>query len=96
MSLESPVVTDPTTLLFVPMVFEAPDGQELSLFSTLATFGTALDITLAELSIESFFPADAATEAYFRRPDLCGAEHRMPALIARNERAGDRAGSNGA
>jgi hypothetical protein len=36
------------------------------MFSTLATFGTALDITLAELSIESFFPADAATEAHFR------------------------------
>jgi transcriptional regulator with XRE-family HTH domain len=65
-SHESPVVTDPTRLLFVPMVFEAPDGQELSLFSTLATFGTALDITLAELSIESFFPADPVTEAYFR------------------------------
>ena len=65
--LDSPVVTDPTTLLFVPMVFEAPSGEELRLFSTLATFGTALDITLAELSIESFFPADAATEAYFRR-----------------------------
>ncbi len=64
-SHESPIVTDPTTLLFVPMRFEAPSGQELSLFSTLATFGTALDITLAELSIESFFPADAATEAYF-------------------------------
>ncbi|MEQ1786773.1 MAG: helix-turn-helix transcriptional regulator [Acidimicrobiales bacterium] len=63
---ESPVVTDPTTLLFVPMVFEGPDGRELSLFSTLATFGTALDITLAELSIEAFFPADAATEAFFR------------------------------
>jgi len=62
----SAVATDPTTLLFVPMVFEAPNGQELSLFSTLATFGTALDITLAELSIESFFPADPATEAYFR------------------------------
>jgi hypothetical protein len=27
----------------------------------LATFGTALDITLAELAIEQFFPADAAT-----------------------------------
>jgi hypothetical protein len=65
-SLESPVVTDPTALLFVPMVFEAPNGQVLTMFSTLATFGTALDITLAELSIESFFPADAATEAYFR------------------------------
>jgi transcriptional regulator with XRE-family HTH domain len=65
-SHESPVVTDPTTLLFVPLLFEGPGGQELSLFSTLATFGTALDITLAELSIESFFPADAATEAFFR------------------------------
>jgi transcriptional regulator with XRE-family HTH domain len=63
---ESPVVVDPTALLFVPMVFEAPGGQELRLFSTLATFGTALDITLAELSIESFFPADPATEAWFR------------------------------
>ncbi len=63
----SPVLPDPTTLLFVPMVFDGPDGQELSLFSTLATFGTALDITLAELSIESFFPADPATEAFFRQ-----------------------------
>ena len=41
-------------------------ARSCALFSTLATFGTALDITLAELSIESFFPADAATEAYFR------------------------------
>ena len=62
----APLVTDPTTLLFVPMVFEGPDGRDLALFSTLATFGTALDITLAELSIESFFPADAATEAFLR------------------------------
>ena len=56
----------PTTLLFVPMQLATVDGRELSMFSTLATFGTALDITLAELSIESFFPADAATEAYFK------------------------------
>ena len=34
---------------------------ELSFFSTVATFGTAIDITVAELSIESFFPADEAT-----------------------------------
>jgi hypothetical protein len=27
----------------------------------LATFGTAVDVTVAELSIESFFPADADT-----------------------------------
>ncbi len=39
-----------------------PDGSVLSLFSTIATFGTALDVTLAELSIEAFFPADDATQ----------------------------------
>lgn len=65
-SQASPVLPNPTTLLFVPMLFEGPDGRELSLFSTLATFGTALDITLSELSIESFFPADPATESFFR------------------------------
>ena len=37
------------------------DGAELSFFSTVASFGTAMDITVAELSIESFFPADDAT-----------------------------------
>ena len=38
-----------------------PAGPDLHFFSTLATFGTAVDITLAELAIESFFPADPAT-----------------------------------
>lgn len=37
------------------------DGQTLALFSTIATFGTAVDITLAEVAIETFYPADAAT-----------------------------------
>jgi transcriptional regulator with XRE-family HTH domain len=35
----------------------------LSLFSTIAQFGTAEDITLAELKIELLFPADDATRA---------------------------------
>jgi transcriptional regulator with XRE-family HTH domain len=34
---------------------------ELALFSTTLVFGTPLDVTLCELAIESFFPADAAT-----------------------------------
>jgi transcriptional regulator with XRE-family HTH domain len=34
---------------------------DLNLLSTIATFGTAVDITVADLSIESFFPVDAAT-----------------------------------
>jgi transcriptional regulator with XRE-family HTH domain len=53
--------TNAASLLFVPMVMRTGAGEQLSFFSTLATFGTALDITVAELSIESFFPADAAT-----------------------------------
>jgi hypothetical protein len=36
---------------------------ELSFLGTVATFGTAVDITVSELSIESFFPADAETAA---------------------------------
>jgi transcriptional regulator with XRE-family HTH domain len=35
--------------------------RELALISTVTTFGTAVDVTLAELSIEAFLPADAAT-----------------------------------
>jgi transcriptional regulator with XRE-family HTH domain len=42
------------------------DGGELRFFSTVATFGTAIDVTLAELSIEAFFPADAETAAALR------------------------------
>ena len=43
------------------------DGdRELALFSTVATFGTPLDVTVAELAIEAFFPADAATAAALR------------------------------
>jgi transcriptional regulator with XRE-family HTH domain len=36
----------------------------LSFFSTTAVLGTPLDITLAELAIESFFPADRQTAAF--------------------------------
>ncbi|WP_313920248.1 helix-turn-helix transcriptional regulator [Tahibacter sp.] len=38
----------------------------LSFISTITVFGTPLDITLAELAIESFFPADAHTAAVLR------------------------------
>ena len=47
--------------VFVPLVFRAADDRELRFFSTVATFGTAVDITMSELAIESFFPADPAT-----------------------------------
>ena len=40
--------------------------QELSFLSIMASFGTPLDVTVAELAIESFFPADPATGAALR------------------------------
>ena len=57
---------DTASMLFVPFCLRTPAGDELTFFSTLATFGTPLDITLAELSIESFFPADSTTETALR------------------------------
>ena len=43
------------------------DGVRVSLFTVIATFGTAQDVTADELRIESFFPADEATERLFRQ-----------------------------
>ena len=39
----------------------------LKLFSTLATFGTAVDITMQELIIEQYFPADEITKLFFNK-----------------------------
>ena len=40
--------------------------RELSFISTTTVFGTPLDVTLSELAIESFFPADAETGEFLR------------------------------
>ena len=53
----------------VPLRLRSAPGSaapELTFISTVATFGTAVDITVAELAIESFFPADEATAAAVR------------------------------
>ena len=50
----------------VPMRLRTDEG-ELSFITMIATFGTALDITLTELSIETFLPADASTAALLQR-----------------------------
>lgn len=51
--------------LLVPFRFETPLG-EVSLFTTLTTFGTPLDVTIDEIAVELFFPADDASEAILR------------------------------
>ncbi|MGW2150013.1 helix-turn-helix domain-containing protein [Nonomuraea bangladeshensis] len=48
----------------IPMIFRF-GGRELRLFSTTTTFGTPMDITLDEVSIESYYPTDADSAAYF-------------------------------
>lgn len=50
----------------VPLQLATPDGT-LSFFSTTTVFGTPVDVTLSELAIESFFPADAPTANALRR-----------------------------
>jgi transcriptional regulator with XRE-family HTH domain len=39
-------------------------GHELSFFTIMSMLGTPLDVTLAELTLELFFPADAATQEF--------------------------------
>jgi transcriptional regulator with XRE-family HTH domain len=48
------------------MRMRGPEGEELSFFATVATFGTAVEVTTSELSIELTFPADAATAQALR------------------------------
>ncbi len=42
------------------------NGVELSLFTVLTTFGTPRDITLDEVAVELFYPADDATACALR------------------------------
>jgi transcriptional regulator with XRE-family HTH domain len=51
--------------ILVPFRLASPAG-ELSLFTTLTVFGTPQDITLSELAVELFYPADEATDALLR------------------------------
>jgi transcriptional regulator with XRE-family HTH domain len=51
---------DPGAGIVVALRLRTDDG-ELAFFSTVTAFGTPVDITVSELAIESFFPADSLT-----------------------------------
>ncbi len=51
--------------LLVPFVVDL-GGRRLSMFTTLTTFGTPRDVTLDELAVELFFPADDDTARVLR------------------------------
>lgn len=50
----------------VPLRLQSADG-ELTLITTITSFATAVDITLAELHLEAFLPADDRTTEILRR-----------------------------
>lgn len=60
-----PASSPDTRAILVPMRLRVGVAT-LSLFSTTTVFGTPRDITLSELAIESFYPADTATAAFLR------------------------------
>jgi transcriptional regulator with XRE-family HTH domain len=51
----------PADIVLPLRVLDTDGTSELAFFNTLSTFGTAADITLAELGIEAFYPANAHT-----------------------------------
>ncbi len=51
--------------MVVPLQF-ATEAGPLSFLSTTTVFGTPVDVTLSEIAVESFFPADAATAETLR------------------------------
>lgn len=43
------------------------NSLQLALFSTISTFGTALDVTLQDLRVEHYFPGDEHSKAFFTK-----------------------------
>jgi transcriptional regulator with XRE-family HTH domain len=62
---------DAPTAPFLTIEMEKGDTH-LKFFTTLTTLGTPYDITLHELRIESFFPADESTDTALRRLNAAG------------------------
>lgn len=56
---------EPSSGPFVPVHLRKGD-EELRLFTTLTTLGTPIDVTAQEVHIESYFPADDATDRRLR------------------------------
>jgi hypothetical protein len=48
----------------VPLRLCTGDGQELELMTTITTFATAVDVTIAELRLEAFRPGSQLTADY--------------------------------
>ena len=61
-----PPGTDAASRIVLPLRLRHPRAGELALFSTVSVLGAPLDVTLDEVAIEAFFPADDRTAAFLR------------------------------
>jgi transcriptional regulator with XRE-family HTH domain len=66
---------DESGMIAIPFRLATIDGV-LSFFSTTTLFGTPVDITVSELAIEAFLPADTATAEVMRRVAQSGETHQ--------------------
>jgi transcriptional regulator with XRE-family HTH domain len=62
-------------MVALPIKLRTQTGTILSLFGTITVFGTPVDVTLSELALECFYPADAATARWLQ----AAAERTAPA-----------------
>lgn len=68
----------PGPALLVPLRIRL-GGQVLSLVSTTTVFGTPREVTLSELAIEAFYPADEGTRAFLLTGPTASPSERQPA-----------------
>ena len=57
---------DDTVSPILPLHF-TKDGKDIRVMTTISTLGTPQDVTLQEMRIETFFPVDAASTAFFKQ-----------------------------
>jgi transcriptional regulator with XRE-family HTH domain len=78
----------PSNPIALPLRVRGRRG-DLSMFTTIATFGAPRDITVSELAVELFFPLDAATAAVFAEAaDGAETDPIRPSEAARRSREG--------
>lgn len=63
---ENRIINDPVNgAVLLPLTLRSEVG-DLSFFGTTTVFGSAVEITLSELTLEAFYPADGKTKQYLR------------------------------
>jgi transcriptional regulator with XRE-family HTH domain len=65
-SAKAPSSVPPGAAVVLPLQLQTEHGI-LSLISTVTVFGTPIDVTVAELALECFYPADGATTDILQR-----------------------------